>query len=386
MKKRLVALSTVGILLGGVVTSGVAFADGVDIVNEDSAAEEESITLTLENVLKRALEDNSNLLILQYQLDILDKQEKGAKDHLDDAEDKLDELKGLGIPGVKGGLYESREALLNQLEKLAPQKNLSNIQIESTKEAVRAYVTSRYVQLLTLKDQLSLNEQSLKWLQDDLKMLKLKNQFGAANQYEIRDLENEMESLSNTIEENQANYEIELLKLLVDLNIPYSEMITLAEIADISLEPVEKPEGIQDLIENSYQMKSAKEILNIAEITLDQNWYSGRYGRQQYQIKVEIAKEEVKQLQKELENKIYSLYDEINSLYRSYQDADREYTYLKESQDRLRLQHEAGLLSSYEYEKFERNLEKTKLQLKLIELNYFMILEQIEALQRGYIS
>lgn len=386
MKKTLVVLSTAGILFSGITTSEIVYADGGNTINEESTVNQENVTLTLENVLQKALENDSNLLILNYQLEILDKKKKDAEDNVEDANDELDKLKGNVIPGVKGQYYSAREAYLNQLELLVPQTKMSEMQLASAKEGVRTFVTSRYVQLLSLKEQLHLNDQSMKWLERDLQVLKLRNQMGLSANYEVRDLESEIESLASTIDETQATYDIELIKLLVDLDIPFSENVTLTEIENIKLEPVVKPENVQSLIENSYQMKNAKEELNIAEINLDQNKYSGRYNKQQFQIQVDIAKENISKLETELDNKINTLYKDAESLYRSYNDLVREVSNLEEDQERMRVQYEVGLLSKYDYERFERSLAQKQLQLTTTQWNYYTMLEQIAALQRGYIS
>lgn len=386
MKKTLVVLSTAGILFSGITTSEIVYADGGNTINEESTVNQENVTLTLENVLQKALENDSNLLILNYQLEILNKKKKDAEDNVEDANDELDKLKGNVIPGAKGQYYSAREAYLNQLELLVPQTKMSEMQLASAKEGVRTFVTSRYVQLLSLKEQLHLNDQSMKWLERDLQVLKLRNQMGLSANYEVRDLESEIESLASTIDETQATYDIELIKLLVDLNIPFSENVTLTEIENIKLEPLEKPENVQSLIENSYQMKNAKEELNIAEINLDQNKYSGRYNKQQFQIQVDIAKENISKLETELDNKINTLYKDAESLYRSYNDLVREVSYLEEDLERMRVQYEVGLLSKYDYERFERSLAQKQLQLTTTQWNYYTMLEQIAALQRGYIS
>ncbi|MGE7664340.1 TolC family protein [Ureibacillus composti] len=389
MKKALITFGAVGLLVSGAYTSTNAYAaEGVNVIteNQEQVVQEDLINLTLEKVINRALTDNSNLQILSYQLDILDRQKHGAENNLDDIEDVLDDLKGSGIPGIKGSYYDARDQLLDQLEQLELQKPMSEIQIASTKEGVQTLVTSRYVQLLALQDQIELSKQLLQWLEEDLKVLKLKNEVGLVSKTEVRNLEREMESLASKIDDTQSTYDDELLKLLVDLNIPYSENITLADIENIEVAQVVKPAEIKTLIDNSYTMKTTTKNVEVAELNLKQNWYSGTAGRQTYQIQVDIAKEQVTQSEKELTNSINSLYDQADTIYESYQDAQRELSYLEEDQNRLRIQYEVGLISKVDYEKINRSVAQKEAQLEQLKYNYFMTQKQIEAAQRGYIS
>lgn len=388
MKKALITFGAVGLLVSGAYTStNVYAAEGVNVVTEsqEQAVQEDLMNLTLEKVVNRALTDNSNLQILSYQLDILDKQKNGAENNLDDIEDVLDDRDDF-VFGEKAGYYDSRDDLLDLLEQLGPKKELSEMQMASTKEGVQTLVTSRYVQLLALQDQIELSKQSLEWLEEDLKVLNLKNEVGLVSKTEVRNLEREMESLASKIDDTQSTYDDELLKLLVDLNIPSSENITLADLENIEVAQVEKPAEVKTLIDNSYTMKTATKNVEVAELNLKQNWYSGTAGRQTYQIQVDIAKEQVTQSEKELTNSINSLYDQADTIYESYQDAQRELSYLEEDQNRLRIQYEVGLISKVDYEKINRSVEQKEAQLEQLKYNYFMIQKQIEAAQRGYIS
>jgi len=388
MKKALFTFGAVGLLVSGAYTSTNAYAsESVNVVTEsqEQAVQEDLMNLTLEKVVNRALTDNSNLQILSYQLDILDRQKHGAENNLDDIEDLLDDRDDF-VFGEKAGYYDSRDQLLDLLEQLGPKKELSEMQMASTKEGVQTLVTSRYVQLLALQDQIELSKQSLEWLEEDLKVLKLKNEVGLVSKTDVRNLEREMESLASKIDDTQATYDDELLKLLVDLNIPYSENITLADIETIEVAQVEKPAEIKTLIDNSYTMKTATKDVEVAELNLKQNWYSGTAGRQTYQIQVDIAKEQVTQSEKELTNSINSLYDQADTIYESYQDVQRELSYLEEDQNRLRIQYEVGLISKVDYEKINRSVEQKEAQLEQLKYNYFMVQKQIEAAQRGYIS
>lgn len=384
MKKTLIAFSTVGFLLTGV--AGNAFADGVDPVAEETESQEglDLVNLTLDTVIQRALEDDSNLLLLSYRLDLLGDQERIAENDIDDYEDKMDKPGSIFQERLQ--YDQARDSLLDALEQLPYQERTLILNQESTKEAVKSMMTSSYVGLLSLEDQISLSEQSLEWLKEDLKVVKLQNEVGLASLYDVRDLERESENLERTIEDSKISYENELLKLLVNLNIPYSEDITLASINETEVEVPERPENIAELIENAYQMQTAKENVKIAELTLEQQWYDGLMTRKNNQVSVDEAKLNVTDTETELTKKINTLYDNAESKYLAYQDKLRALSYAEEDQERLNLQYDVGLVSEYEYDKIERSLKQKQVELELAELEYFTLLDQIDALQRGYIQ
>ncbi|MBU8905957.1 TolC family protein [Desertibacillus haloalkaliphilus] len=401
-------------------------------VNEEVEEEllEEVTSLSLEDVIERGLENNSMLLLLRYEQERLENQDgqtrkdlRDAKNDIDDAEDAWDNLNEMrrmlnrlytedreGFQSTHGDFGESRQELhqqregienqLEQLEDLIDQLELGLEQIESgqiqlnyqKEEAelmMKLMLTADYVELVSLADQIAFLENSLKLLQNDIERTNRQYQLGLVSRDELSKLYRDEESQDVELEQLKKDYQNKLARLTLDIGVMYNPEIKLEPIPVNEVEAIERDEDIDELIEQSYEMKKAEEHLRLAKIEREDVYEdedASQYQRNQADIDVDIEIGNVEETQVELTQAINELYFNLDEAVQSVKDAERELNYTIEDHEKLKLQHQLGLISTFDVNQASFQIEQAQFELEMSKVSYFMVAEQVKAMEEGLIQ
>ncbi|MGO4890662.1 TolC family protein [Anaerobacillus sp. MEB173] len=436
MKKYITTLSLAGLLVFNPFSLAV-YADSNNVSHQQSV--EEGFDLSLKFVLEKAEEDNSNLLLLQYQWEVLKNQKEqtrsdrdsvqgdirelrdeidkidndyndALRDYLqrvsdieteygdEDSKEKEDALKELEplenaltvYNEQKSALIKQREALETQLDQYAKgikqleiEQTKSTIQREEAKEGIKVMVTSNYINLLMIEEQLKLSQQSLDLLNKELKALETHQRVGLASVSDVRKLNREIETRKKEHDKTIRDFQFELAKFTFDLGIPYQYQANMKlKPVTVKVKELQKPKKYETLIHDSFQMQIADQNLYLAQYNYDNT--SAYYEREQHRYNVKIAEEQIKQLEKDLEKKIDTLYYDLDDAIDSYEDAKRNLEYVKQDIQDLATQYRLGLVSKHDYEKAFIEVEQAQFEVAMAEKNYFMMLQLIEAMKKGF--
>ncbi len=396
--------------------SSVALADELtdpsveDVVDEHENEEDQDIELevikklTLEQAIERALEDNSSLMLLKYQLEIIDNQEGNTnKDFREtafdirDLERTRDRLRKLGSSTFQERLMiqqqlEALEDKMKMLEDALEQVKSGKVTLAYTDEEAKASIkmgtAATYMQLLIAEEQRNFKKKALQTKDKEVNMMKRQYELGTLsyNEYsrELREIERQKADIAK--DEKQWNKDVAAFAL--DLGILYDEDLKLAPVKLANQQLVSQEKETEELITNLFKYKSQEEAISLAEYTRERvhdDEDSTVYEKNEADLKVKVEKENLAKLKMDAETSIRQLYYEVEDSYQAIQDAEREWRYAQEDMRTLQRRYELGLISQAQYELAQIQLDQAKLSYDLARQAYFLKTQQVELLEAGVI-
>lgn len=382
---------------------------------ENSPAEDIKI-LTLDTAIQQALENDQNIVLMKYELEALKNQTLDfVYDKNDIARDvrelnrDLDKLKNKrenleGMERIANGqeriaisdaieAYEDQITLLeNTIKELESGQIKLQLQEEEVKEGVSLQVTSEYVSLLSLQQQMNFTKKSIQSAARDAQAAERRYEYGLVSKDAVDQAKRTEVTRQKELEKQQKNYFYNLATLTLKLNVNYNPDMELTPI-DLSADETEtETAAVTDsdaLIQNTFQLKRAQESLALAkykqnEVYEDED--SSQYAKEEQNYRVKAAEETIKKLQKELTTKVDALYYNLDITKFDYEEALRNSGNLEKDIISLQKRYQFGLVSRYEYETSLLQSDQLKLNVELTKLNNFIAEKNIEALTKGYIQ
>jgi hypothetical protein len=392
-----------------------------DVIEEGQADTEDSLAedikvLTLDTVIQQALETDQNIVLMKYELEALKNQtldvvyDKNdvARDvrelnrDLDKLKKKRDDLEGQerianGQERIAIGdaveAYEDQITLLeNAVEELESGQITLQLQGEEVKEGVSLQVTSEYVGLLNLQQQIDFNQKSIQSAARDAQAAERRYEYGLVSKDAVDQAKRAEITRQKELEKQQKSYFYNLAALTLKLNVNYNPDMELTPIDLSAAETETETASVTDsdaLILNTFQLKRAQESLALAnykqnEVYEDED--SSQYAKEEQDYRVKAAEETIKKLQKELTTKVETLSYNLDITKFDYEEALRNLENLEKDITSLEKRYQFGLVSRYEYETSLLQLDQLKLNVELNKMNHFIAEKNIEALTKGYIQ
>ncbi len=395
-----------------VIEDGENIEDGQIVIEGELEEEElEEIemelidSLSLETVLDLALEDNYSLLLLNYQLELLESQTGGtSKDYGEtvfDIRDLERTKKRLQKAGGSASFAE-RLQIQNQLEALqdkidAVEDALDQMESgqlsliyseEEAKENIKMATTATYIQLLMGAEQQELQQKALNLKEKEVAMKKRRYDLGLLSRDEHSKELREIERQEIQLALDKKEWDKNLAEFALDLGIVYHPDLTLQPLNMEELELIEQETETQELIENSFKYKSQVNTIELAEkqrTRVHEDEDSKSYDKNQADINVKIEKEKLEQLKVDMAISIRQLFYDIEDGFQAIKDAERELKFAKEDDQSLKRRYELGLVSRADYELASIRLDQAELSLGLAKDAYVLLTKKVELLEAGVI-
>ncbi|MDQ0297923.1 outer membrane protein TolC [Salibacterium salarium] len=412
MKKSIVAGLSAVLVAANIVPSALADEDNDSSADEQQAEENEEElvqTLTMEEAVDHALNDDTSLLLLNYQLENMKSQLNGLEDDhedlnddLDDLEDQMDNLRDvqretgertfqsrLELQNQMETLEDNLDELEDSIQELDTNTTTSEIDKQATKESMELSAISTFTQLVMAKDQLDLLHASLETEEQTVANTQKRHDLGLVSRDELDTAKREVTRLESEISQSKLELERDMAEFALDIGITYHSDLSLEEPEIGELEPLQQETETEELIENSYSMKSAKKELELAEYNQEQVYEdedATSHEEEQADIDVQIAEEEIVQLRENLTTSIESLFTEADTQYQNVISTEDELNYAKTDYANLKTQVDIGVAPESEYELSQLQVTEAELNHKVAEQNYFLLCKQIESLRSGLVE
>ncbi|MFS0576584.1 hypothetical protein AB1K83_13180 [Sporosarcina sp. 179-K 3D1 HS] len=320
MKKPLAVIASVGILCSGFSLATPPIVMGMEYpVNEQGIRTEGVLTLTLDEVIERAMANDRTIIILGYQYEILKAQREMTYDSIDELEDKKEKAESnlnsipLDEDIIRHGLlphYQEQlgdqtyddlspddplkleidnathnqrmenihknsaleaevkqmtDKITDSIEDLKTglkQNDISNkklqLQVEETKEGIRYMVKGRYIDLLSRKEGLALQGRYIDKIKKDIYKAEQESNLGIVSYQSVRQLKRELKTQETELTKIKKVYEQDLMKLLHDLGyaLTLNVEFTPPELEELEKIDANRAEEIKkSFLANSYDLK-----------------------------------------------------------------------------------------------------------------------------------
>ncbi len=425
MKKAMT--TSLAVMLAASSFTPAAFADGVqpdaeeeqgeavhneeDEADQEEAGEEEELieTLTLEEAVAFALDENTSLLLLNHRLGNLESELGGAekdyrdlKEDIEDLEDKMDELRDIQKE-TGNRTFQSRLQIQNQIEALEDQlkpledafrqMNSSETSLtyekEKAEEGVKLAVASKFMQVIGSQEQLELLQDSFETESKRVANVKKRYEVGVASRNEFYTAQRELTRLQAQIDQLERQIKNDTAVFTLDIGIVNHPDLKLQapELEDMTAVTQEKT--TEELIENSYSMKSAKEALALAKADREathEDEDATTYEKNQADIAVEIEEKNIVQLKEDLTKAIDNTFKQAADQYQAMLDARFELDFAKEDYNNLRVQLNAGVIAQADYDLASVQVEQKEVAYEQAKQNYILAKQQVESVRNGLIQ
>jgi hypothetical protein len=381
--------------------------------------------LTLEVVLERALEDEHNLIILEYKHELLEKKVLESELRIKDID--RTNIEYVWIPKLECGdpsdpdymhcyvqnemnsflgytMFDSyrsavegqkaeRKRLVDIIERYNMQVNRSDLNRLETKAAIRLNMIRTYTSLLAEERQIKLDRALLAQKKQDLYVKERQFELGTIAESELNKVKREVAALEKSVEDLLATHRSNLYTLLFDLDLEEQRQVKLKKFEVDEIKPLSRTKEMQDLIESSYQWQMAQKELEEMKYerrvksreTQDLNRSVRESVLQQSHIEIKIKEEEIRKLENSLKLKIEEIYRSVNDAYHHYVIVEDEFKQAEIDTKTAEMQFELGLISHKQYEQSKLGLEQTKAKLENAKYSYFHAQQAVLALEQGYI-
>ncbi|MDQ0242567.1 outer membrane protein TolC [Bacillus fengqiuensis] len=336
-----------------------------EMIQEKNSLEEVK-ELTLEDAIKRGTEVNTNIKILQFNLEI-------AKNQL---------LKIKNDPKMTGQDIKKAEDHIDSL----------NGEMENLKEGLRLTLTSSYMNMLLLQEEMDFTKKSLQSAINEVDKTQRLYNLGRLMKEALSQAEIARDNTEKQLKEQEKNYNRLLAAFSSDIGIAYNPNTVIKSIRFEALD-FETPTNFTLLIEQSYKMKKAQKSLESVMLNRDnvyKDYENGKdnvtiYDKAQQDYQVKIAEEMMASTQVSIEAAIKQLYDKAESSYSSYEEAVQQLEAKRKEMDGLQIRYNLGRISKYDYEKAQLGLAAAELNVYKAKVQNYTIQQSIAALQKGYI-
>jgi outer membrane protein TolC len=275
--------------------------------------------------------------------------------------------------------------LTDALYEIEVGKAKTKIMEQEAMQGIKHLLMTKYIQLLSLQDQLKFSEQSLASLENERNRAEIFYQLGLVSQKEIERIEREI--ISKTYEDQRLRlaYKKDLAKLCFEINVRYDPSLQLNTVELEEGKSVFKPESFNSLVVNSFAHRTASEEVRLAEYKNTQTDSNETDLKRQKEYAVHVAEEKLSALYQELEIKIDQHFYRLDEALLELRRAKEQEELYKQLKNELSVKFELGLISRYELEALELDHLRSKLQLNKAQLDLYLQRESIKLIQQGYI-
>ncbi|GED64383.1 hypothetical protein [Lysinibacillus fusiformis] len=397
------------------------------------AKETEDIeTITIEKAIELALNNHGNIKLLETKIKALSSQHKNIQDELKELDNihnptisllptnpeyflhqhpdfnqlAEEEKEAIGqligtqilINTTLNQLLEGQEVIRNQelQEKIKVQREELNnaakvidanqsknyIGIEKTREAIKQYISQKYISLLLLDAEIKQLKKELSYIHSDIEDLWIMAEHGLTSNKDVEKKEREIKKLNQQLDEKVRAFHFYLEELKLEVGLPYNRMLQLQSIdKEINRLP------IMELESKMYKMFNVRELeedILLAEKNYTSAESSKTNLKDYYYQTWQVAKYEKDNLVKELKVKIKKFYFEQEEMFLQMNNLQETKASLIADKKDLQIQYSAGVITSAELERIDRDIQRIESEINIYKFNYYILSEKYTQALNGY--
>lgn len=281
-------------------------------------------------------------------------------------------------------LQGQRDQLILSLKQINIEQANTLLDLEEARIGIRLQMTSQYVELLTLKKQVSMNEAYLDVLKTDVKRAELMQEQGMTSAEKVTEAQREVEKQEQQLTQLRNKYRLALAQLCLDLGVAYDPDIELGDLGEFSPQPVTQMSR-ERILEKSFEMKRKWNSIILAEQQKSHTDATNEDQKDYLEINVRIAEQQAEKTRIDLNKKVDQLYSNQETAYQAYQNALKDLNHAQLDVQHITVRYNNALVSRHDYEKSSFSLTQQEAQLELARLQLYVAQRAVDALEDGFI-
>lgn len=284
-------------------------------------------------------------------------------------------------------LRQTRRDVLNKIDELKTEKIILPYSQEQLKESIKLTITSQFTGLLMVEEQFQLLEKTIATQEKQFAHMKRQFELGIISRADYDRAKRELTKLESQLAQVEKQFINDMAVFTLNIGIDYHPGLTLEKPKLIDQPKlVKQTKSTEKLIEESYNMKTALENLNLARQKRDRVYADGhaaKYEKEQADIDVELKLLNISKLKVDGEKAIVELYHNVEKQYHALKDAEKEVEYAKEDFKNMKKRYDIGVISRADYELSEMNVTQALFNYEMEKYNYYLLLQQVNLLEAG---
>lgn len=287
--------------------------------------------------------------------------------------------------GLNEIIAQQRHQMRSTAHQLEADRYNSYHEYNEAKEAIRLQQIAQYVNLLGMKKQIAVMDESEQTAMTELNRATLLRDQGLASHDDVVAASRALAERMDRTKQLKENFRLALIQLSFDIGIAYNPDLVIRDIEGIVFKPVKRVDTAK-LLENAYQIKIASNNLDEAKWQRDLTVTSSVYSERYLSANASIAAVQNQKTQLELTKKIEATYSEADQALLAYKEELRNVQDIREDHRKMEIRYEAGAVSKHEMNAFGLKLKQAEAAQDIAAWKFYAAQEKAEAMKRGFIS
>lgn len=288
------------------------------------------------------------------------------------------------VDGMNKLISSQRNQLEIAIEQMETDQKKTLKDIDKAKEGAKLQITSEYVTLLSVQEQMALTEDYIKVLENDVKRAEAMVTYGGGITESVDKAQRAVEAGQDQLETLRGKYRNGLVQLSFDLGIEYNPNLVLEDIALLELQPVERKDTNQ-LLAKSYDIQNQYHDIEQARWEEIHTDTASDDGEDFLDISTRITELQGEQLLVEQAKQIDQTYSNAEEAYRQALTAARDNENAEKDYYNNQLRFEKGFVSAFDMNKLQFTLTQAQAKVKLMKLQYFALNQKVASMENGLI-
>lgn len=277
------------------------------------------------------------------------------------------------------------ERLKRQIEGLEKERSLTGLQEEEMRLGLRLMVLTHYVEILSLENQLAMNEAELSQLEADLKRADAYLSVQLMPEDERKQTKEALEAKRREREKLERGYAEKKAQFLLELGLPVDQDLSLAPMVIGDLEKPSPAQEVEPLVARLYPVRVAEEKLLFAKQVAPFKDETENQRRLR-EIQEKMAEADLLRVKREMEGKWVALYAALEKSYLDILDRQEALKRAQKEAEKVKRKLQVGIAAPYELVKASAVLKTKEIALHLQELAYHLARERLQYAKKGYME
>lgn len=277
-----------------------------------------------------------------------------------------------------------REELNKAAKAIDADKNKNTIEVEQTREAIKHYISQKYINLLLLDAEIKQIKKEISYIQADIGNFLIMQEHGIISNKDVEKKEREIEKLDQQLNEKGRAYNFYLEELKLEIGLPYNQMLRLQSIdKKINKLPIME---LESKVDKMFNVRKLEEDILLAEKNYSSTESKKTNLKDYYYQTWQVAKYEKENLIKETKAKIKKIYFEQEEIFLHLNDLQKARESLIADKKDLEIQYNAGVITGTEVEKIDRDIQRIESDINIYKYEYYILREKYTQALNGYIE
>ncbi|MBB5173491.1 TolC family protein [Texcoconibacillus texcoconensis] len=286
------------------------------------------------------------------------------------------------VSQMEDQLDDARDQLEDQLEDLEHQQQQFFFQRRDAELGIELMVRGAFIEAYMQQEQVELLTNMDEQMDREKEQAELMYELGFTSTHEYEGMLDQFADITDERTSAEEDLERTIARMSLEYGFDYGEDLTFEKPDIGDIEEIEK-EDIDDLIDGSYEVVQAKEDIKRQEDIIDDASGDEEVGAM---LELDILEEELEQQKLDLENDIRDIYASVDDAIDDIESAESDIESFERDLDMAKAEYHLGLISKHELDQKENERQELDMQLDSAKIAYYMAVQQVEAMEDGYIQ